>query len=81
MHSDAKIGITLNSNWGESIDENQLNIDATFRKNVWEFGMYFDPIYFGDWPQSMKDMVGDRLPRFTDEQKQLIKGSHDGVYF
>lgn len=42
--------------------------------------MYFDPIYFGDWPDSMKTMVGDRLPTFTDEQKLLVKGSHDNIY-
>jgi len=43
--------------------------------------MYFDPIYFGDWPSSMKEMIGDRLPRFTDEQQKLVKGSHDNIYF
>lgn len=42
--------------------------------------MYFDPIYFGDWPESMKARVGDRLPAFTDEQKALVKGSHDNIY-
>jgi beta-glucosidase len=81
MHPDAKIGITLNSDWAESVDNNPSNRMAAFRKNEWDIGMYFDPIYFGDWPQSMKDMIGDRLPTFTEEQKELVKGAHDGIYF
>ena len=36
-----------------------------------------DPLYFGDWPQSMKDSVGDRLPVFTSEQSYLLTHSHD----
>ena len=44
-----------------------LDIEAANRYVEWQVGMYFDPIFFGDWPQSMKDMVGDRLPTFTDE--------------
>jgi hypothetical protein len=29
----------------------------------------------------MKILVEDRLPSFTDEEKELIKGSHDNIYF
>jgi len=43
--------------------------------------MYFDPIFFGDWPQSMKDMLGSRLPTFTAADKALINGTHDSLYF
>ena len=34
----------------------------------------------GDYPQIMKSNVGERLPKFTDEQKSLVKGSWD-VFF
>ena len=42
--------------------------------NLWWFA---DPIYKGDYPQEMKDVIGDRLPTFTEEQKKLIQGSSD----
>ncbi len=34
-------------------------------------GWYADPIYFGDYPESMKKNVGDRLPIFTNEEKVI----------
>ena len=40
-----------------------------------------DPIFFGDYPASMRKYLGYRLPKFTDEQKALIKGSYDWIGF
>lgn len=36
-----------------------------------------DPITYGDYPREMRSMVGDRLPKFSKEQKSLLKGSFD----
>lgn len=36
-----------------------------------------NPIVYGDYPASMKILVGDRLPKFTPEQSTLLKGSYD----
>ena len=35
------------------------------------------PITFGDYPQSLKAVVKERLPRFTEAQSKLLKGSID----
>ncbi len=35
-------------------------------------GWYADPIYFGDYPESMKLNIGDRLPKFTEQEKVYI---------
>lgn len=41
-------------------------------------GWFASPIFVnGDYPEIMKELVGDRMPKFTDEEKQLIKGSSD----
>jgi len=76
----AQIGIVLNADWGEPLTNSTEDIAAANRYVEWQVGMYFDPIFFGDWPQSMKDMIGSRLPTFTDEQKALINGTHDSYY-
>lgn len=34
---------------------------------------------FGDYPSSMKTRVGSRLPRFTQSESALVKGSLDFV--
>ena len=36
-----------------------------------------DPLVFGDYPQSMRDALGDRLPKFTSEEKEELKNSFD----
>jgi len=40
-------------------------------------GWFADPIYLGQYPESMKKMLGDRLPDFTPEEIALVKGSSD----
>ncbi|KAI4336291.1 hypothetical protein L6164_014835 [Bauhinia variegata] len=40
---------------------------------------FMEPLVFGDYPKSMRDLVKDRLPRFTQEEKNLVKGSFDFI--
>lgn len=43
------------------------------------FCRFAHPITYGDYPQSMRSSVGDRLPKFTKEQSQNLKGSYDFI--
>ena len=78
--SDGRIGI---ANCGDfrypknpqSLDDQ----DAAERAMVFQFGWLTDPLVFGDYPQEMKDRVGDRLPKFTLEQKEELVGTLDFV--
>ncbi|PKI44438.1 hypothetical protein CRG98_035170, partial [Punica granatum] len=38
-----------------------------------------DPLTFGDYPSSMKTRVGSRLPKFSQSESALVKGSLDFV--
>lgn len=40
-------------------------------------GWFADPIYLGHYPESMRKMLGDRLPRFTNEELALLKDSSE----
>jgi hypothetical protein len=40
-------------------------------------GWFADPVYFGDYPASMRRLVGARLPRFTPAQRARVRGSTD----
>eukprot|EP00008_Paramoeba_atlantica_P013125 CAMPEP_0201476092 /NCGR_PEP_ID=MMETSP0151_2-20130828/1377_1 /ASSEMBLY_ACC=CAM_ASM_000257 /TAXON_ID=200890 /ORGANISM="Paramoeba atlantica, Strain 621/1 / CCAP 1560/9" /LENGTH=497 /DNA_ID=CAMNT_0047856373 /DNA_START=96 /DNA_END=1589 /DNA_ORIENTATION=+ len=72
------ITMTLDSTWAEPLDPTSLLDHLAARRQVDFFlGWFADPLYFGDWPSSMKFYVGDRLPEFTPEQKRLLKNSHD----
>ncbi|KAL0683545.1 hypothetical protein Bca4012_050393 [Brassica carinata] len=82
-----KIGIAHTPAW---FDQNELTDEphklseeehATPATNLIDFvlGWHLNPTTYGDYPQSMKDHVGDRLPEFTEAQKNKLKNSADFV--
>ncbi len=71
------IGITNNCDWREPLTDSDADKAASQRSLEFFLGWFCDPVYKGDYPQVMRDMVGDRLPRFTDADKAMIKGSSD----
>ncbi|RMD44884.1 hypothetical protein DV735_g355, partial [Chaetothyriales sp. CBS 134920] len=73
-----QIGITLNGDWAEPWDaEDPEDVKACERRLEFAISWFSDPIYFGHYPQSMIDQLGDRLPTFTPEESALLKGSND----
>ncbi|RLM99959.1 beta-glucosidase 22-like [Panicum miliaceum] len=38
-----------------------------------------DPLVYGDYPKTMKEKVGSRLPLFTEEQSSMIRGATDFI--
>lgn len=34
-----------------------------------------DPVFHGDYPKKIKELVGNRLPEFTKKEKHMLKGS------
>lgn len=71
------IGITLNMDWAEPLTDNIEDIEAAERRNEFSIGWFADPLVYGRYPQSMIDLVGDRLPKFSVEQQQKLIGSFD----
>ena len=70
------IGITLNSDWREPKTQSSEDVTAAQRAMEFFLGWFADPLYFGDYPRTMRDALGDRLPRFSEsEQKDLIHSS------
>lgn len=41
------------------------------------YDRFADPITYGDYPKVMRELVGNRLPKFTKEQSKLVRGSFD----
>jgi lactase-phlorizin hydrolase len=84
-----KISITLNTDWNEPRDStNENDVQASERAMQFTLGWMAHPIFVnGDYPDVMKEKVANksfqeglnvsRLPEFTEQEKQFIRGTHD----
>ncbi|KAI4331927.1 hypothetical protein L6164_016873 [Bauhinia variegata] len=71
------IGITLNSNWYVPVSDKKPDQDAAQRALDFNYGWFMQPLTTGEYPESMQSLVGTRLPKFTKEQSDLVRGSYD----
>jgi len=71
------IGIVLNQDWAEPWTTSAQDIDAATRRREFQLGWFGDPLFFGHYPASMVDLVGDRLPKFTEKQRLRLMHSID----
>ncbi|XP_018565430.1 myrosinase 1 [Anoplophora glabripennis] len=79
------ISIAIDMMWSEPASE--TDIAAVERRNAFEFGLYANPIYKGNWPQEVIDRIDyrskkenftkSRLPKFSNEEINYIKGTSD----
>jgi beta-glucosidase len=74
---EGKIGMTNNVDWREPKTPDPLDVGASERSVEFWLGWFTDPLYLGDYPASMRALIGSRLPAFTAEEKTLLKGSVD----
>jgi len=78
------IGITFDSQFAIPWNPNDpRDVAAAQRRMEFTLGWLADPVFKGDYPKSMRDTVGERLPVFTEEERKLVNGSADffGINF
>ncbi|XP_027182401.1 beta-glucosidase 24-like [Coffea eugenioides] len=72
------IGITLNSQWFLPFrDGNEDDLKAAEIQLDFTFGWFMRPVTLGDYPDTMKERVGERLPSFTPVESRKLEGSYD----
>ncbi|KAI8526348.1 hypothetical protein RHMOL_Rhmol13G0300600 [Rhododendron molle] len=72
-----KIGITNVVTWFLPYTDTRADIDATKRALDFKLGWFLDPVINGHYPQSMGQLVGKRLPEFSDAESEKLRGSYD----
>ncbi|XP_027357327.1 beta-glucosidase 12-like [Abrus precatorius] len=71
------IGITLVSNWVLPLSDTESDHHAAQRALDFMLGWYMEPLTTGYYPSSMRYLVGNRLPKFSENQMKLLRGSFD----
>ncbi|KAL5545021.1 hypothetical protein UlMin_008805 [Ulmus minor] len=74
-----EIGISHVGKYLESYSESPEDKAAAKRVLDFELGWFMEPLVYGDYPESMKNLVKERLPSFSKKEKELIKGSFDFI--
>jgi beta-glucosidase/6-phospho-beta-glucosidase/beta-galactosidase len=78
VRRDARIGMVLVSQYYYPLDpSNPKDVAAAKRGLEFDFGWFLEPMLTGDFPAVMRERAGDKLPRFTEEEAALVKGSYD----
>ncbi|KAL5760546.1 hypothetical protein ACOSQ2_019384 [Xanthoceras sorbifolium] len=71
------IGISFYSMWTVPKYQTVASKKAASRALDFIFGWIFQPITYGSYPKTMRSMLGDRLPKFTKSESEMVKGSID----
>ncbi|XP_010533966.1 PREDICTED: beta-glucosidase 44-like [Tarenaya hassleriana] len=74
-----RIGILLDFVWYEPLTRGKADNLAAQRARDFHVGWFIHPIVYGEYPKTMQNIVGDRLPKFSEEEVKMVKGSMDFV--
>lgn len=73
------IGLAVDCEWAEASSDKIEDKNAAARRLDFQLGWYLHPIYYGDYPETMREKLGDSLPKFTPEDKELLKNPIDFI--
>ncbi|EOY04022.1 B-S glucosidase 44 [Theobroma cacao] len=74
-----RIGILLDFNWYEPLTRSKADEYAAQRARDFHVGWFLHPIRYGEYPRTMQEIVGERLPKFTKDEIKMVNGSMDYV--
>jgi beta-glucosidase len=75
-------GIKADGGYSLPLDPNsKADHDAVERAADFEIGWVIAPLTTGDYPKSLRDTLGDKLPKFTAEQSASLKDSYSVIWF
>ncbi|CAA0818731.1 Beta-glucosidase 16 [Striga hermonthica] len=75
-----KIGIVVVPNsWYFPYSDKKEDKEACERAIEFLLGWFVQPLVSGEYPESMQKRVKERLPKFSDKEKEMVTGSYDYI--
>ncbi|XP_027341060.1 beta-glucosidase 42 isoform X2 [Abrus precatorius] len=74
-----QVGLVVDCEWAEPNSDKIEDKSAAARRLDFQIGWFLDPLYYGDYPEVMRERLGDRLPQFSKEDKKLILNALDFI--
>ncbi|XP_071921905.1 beta-glucosidase 42-like [Coffea arabica] len=74
-----QIGIALDCEWAEALSVREEDLRAAAKRIDFQLGWYLDPIFYGDYPETMRERLGEKLPEFSQKDEELLRNSLDFV--
>nr|CAD1832199.1 unnamed protein product [Ananas comosus var. bracteatus] len=74
-----EVGLVLDCEWAEAFSDKEEDKIATERRLDFQLGWYLDPIFYGDYPAVMRQRLGDKLPKLSEKDKELLSNAIDFV--
>ncbi|CAN1159223.1 Beta-glucosidase 44 [Linum perenne] len=74
-----RIGTLLDFVWYEPLTRGKADNYAAQRARDFHIGWFLHPIVYGEYPKTMQEILGNRLPKFTKEEGKMVKGSFDYI--
>ncbi|XP_004140826.1 beta-glucosidase 44 [Cucumis sativus] len=74
---EGRIGILLDFAYYEPLTRGKQDNYAAQRARDFHLGWFLHPITYGEYPRTMQEIVKERLPKFSEEEVSLVKGSID----
>ncbi|XP_040379609.1 beta-glucosidase 16-like isoform X2 [Oryza brachyantha] len=68
----SSIGIVIAMKWYDPLTNSTEDVRAARRALSFEVEWFLDPIFFGDYPREMREILSLNLPEFTAEEKKLL---------
>ncbi|XVF47165.1 hypothetical protein PTKIN_Ptkin03bG0087600 [Pterospermum kingtungense] len=73
------IGLDLFNYWFIPLTNSTEDIIAVQRANDFYVGWFMHPLVYGEYPSSMKEIAGSRMPSFTNSESKQVKGSFEFI--
>ncbi|MED6201879.1 beta-glucosidase, partial [Stylosanthes scabra] len=74
-----QIGIIHGTDWVVPMSQSKEDIHAASRAMAFSLDWFMEPLHSGSYPAIMVDYVGERLPKFSEEQSDMLINSFDFI--